>query len=220
MPTTHEKLDEYELPPVPYVYRDNYLEGSFQEGLVRTSAGNRVVVLPEEMLVGLHRALIQEAGAAWSIISYTCGRRWGERLLDTIESEWRSYYGKRFESADFPIFEAWLKAYFSYYGWADLEIDFEQAPEGIVEFILTDSVLEVLLADLDRTHVNEIFAGVLAALVSRLAGRELECLEVESALADAERSRLAVALPERVEEARRVRVDGGSPEKIREVLTH
>lgn len=215
------KLDEYELPPVPYVNRDDYLTGSFEDGLVRTQAGTRIVVLPEEMLIGLHRALIAEAGAAWSLISYTCGRRWGERLLETIESEWRNYYGKRFEEADFPIFEAWLKAYFDRYGWAELEVQFDRAPDGVVEFLLGDSVLDTLLADLDRTHVNEIFAGVLAAMVSRLAGRELECLEVESALAEeADHSRLAVALPERVEEARRTRVDGGSPEEIMEVLSH
>lgn len=220
MQTTQATLDVHDMPPVPYVRRDDYLDGSFEEGLVQTSEGIRLVVLPEDLLIGLHRALKREAGAAWSLVAYTCGRRWGERLLATIESEWRTYYGESFDHADFPVFEAWLSDYFSFYGWGDIDLDFSKADEGVVQFWLEDSVLDLLLEDLDETYVNEIFAGVLAAMVSRLAGREVECLEVESVFDGADRSRIVAAIPERIEEARRVRVDGGDVDEMLSILTH
>jgi hypothetical protein len=223
MQESYRDPTQFDLPPVPFVWRDDYLDQNLDGGRMTTRAGTRLVVMPEELIRGLHEALHHEAGAAWSLIAYTCGRRWGERLSDTIDREWRHYHGQSFEQADFPVFEGGLEAYFDFYGWADLEIDFSREREGIVQFWLADSIFDRLLGGdaFDGAYVNEIFAGVLGAMTSRLAGRELECLEIQSAAEDSvERSRLAVALPERIEEARHARLDGADVEELLEILQH
>ncbi len=221
MQETYRDPTQFDLPPIPFVQRDDYLEQHLEDGRMKTGAGTRLVVMPEELIVGLHRALHHEAGSAWSLIAYTCGRRWGERLLDTIDREWRHYEGESFERVEYPVFEGWLESYFDFYGWADLEVDFSEERQGVVQFWLADSVFDRLLEDFEGDYVNEIFAGVLASLTSRMADRELECLEIASAhQEDVERSRLAVALPERIEEARRARLDGAATDELLDQLRH
>lgn len=211
------KLSAYDLPPVPHFYRDDYIEGDFEQGTLRTSLGTRVIALPRDLVLGLHEAIEYEAGRAWSIVCYSCGRNWGARLMQMMQNEWRAHYRQHLEHMDFEIFEGWINEFFRFNGWAELEIDFALEPQGLVDFYLSDSVLEQLLEGFEADHVNEIFAGVIAAMVSWLAGRELEALEIASPRRGAARSRIIVGLPERIAQGRRARASAENGEE--EILT-
>lgn len=214
MQSSKRKLSKFDLPPVPYFYRSSYLQGDFEAGTLRTEHGHRVIVLPEELLKGLHKAITYETGRAWNLVAYTCGQHWSEKFLRNMQSEWREYYSQTFEKCDFSIFESWVAEYFKFQGWGTLSIDFSMEEQGLVQFFIEDSIFDRLLDDLGEDYVNEIFAGFLGGLASWLASRDLSCIEVESPQKGAERSRLIVGLPERVESARRVRVSGGTTDDM------
>ncbi len=218
MATAKTIPNKQDLPPVPYFYRSTYLYGDFEHGTIVTENDTRLVMLPEELIKGLHQAIEYETGRAWNIVAYSCGRQWGKRLLRTMQDEWRNYHSMQFDHSEYFIFESWIAEYFSFLGWGELEIDFSREDEGLVQFYLQHSVLDHLLADLEDDYVNEIFAGVLASMCTWLSGRELECLEVETPQRGAERSRMIVGLPERIERARKARLNGADVEEMVDVF--
>lgn len=212
-------ISKFDLPPVPYFFRSDYLKSDFEEGTLTTQFGTRVIVLPQELIVGIHRAIEYETGRAWNLVAHTCGRTWGGRVLKTLQNDWRTYYRQQFEQSEFNIFEAWLSEYFKFNGWGELSIDFEHERYGLVQFYLKDSVLSLLLdEELKSDYVNEIFAGLLATMSTWLAGRELDCLEIASTKTGADASRFVVATPEKVDAARRARSQGATPDEMLALL--
>lgn len=202
----------------PYFHRDDYIKGSPYEGTLKTYTGQRVIVLPEELLQGLHNAIVHETGRAWGVVAYTCGRKWGERLLTSWQREWSHYYKQEVAGADYVYFEQWIKAAFKFYGWGELELDFSLQDQGVVQCWLKDSVLARLLGNLDEQHVCHIFAGLFAAVFTSLAGRELDALEVACAKSGAARCQFAIAMPEHVERARRAQLEGAGSDAIMAAL--
>lgn len=216
--STPNLFTHYDLPPSPYFQRKTYLKSDFSQGLITTRAGSRIIVLPEELIQGIHSAIEYETGRAWSLVTYLCGRRWGERLLATIREEWRYYHRTSVDHVEFAVFEAWIREYFRFHGWGDLSIDFSREDDGLVMFRLKNSILDRLLTDLAGGYVNEIFCGLLAAWVSWFANAELECVEVESPQHGADQALLVIGLRERIEAARKARALGGDPEQIWEAI--
>lgn len=214
MTSATKGISKYDLPPVPYFTQKDYLVGDFSQGTLRTKSGRRVIVLPQELLQGLHKAIEFETGRSWQIVAYTCGKRWGQRFFQALQDEWRTYYRQSMEHAEFHMFEAWLSEFFRFQGWGELDFDFTNERYGVVDAYLGNSILDALLSDLESPWVNEIFAGFIAAFVSRLAGRDLDCLETECLRQGAARSRLTVALPERVDQARKIRTANGNPDAV------
>ena len=211
---TTDLVTHYDLPPSPYFRRANYLRSNFDEGIVRTKAGSRVIILPQELVQGVHQAIEYETGKAWNLVVYLCGRRWGERLLGSVRQEWRQFHHTSVDHIDFSVVQRWLREYFAFHGWGHLEVDFSREDDGLVLFSLQDSVLDRLLSNLSGGYVNEIFCGLLAAWVSWFASAELECIEVESPQHGADKALLAVGIRDRIEAARKARARGGDPSDI------
>ena len=203
----------------PYFHREDYLEGHPELGTLSTDKSQRVVLLPEELIQGLHRSIEYETGHAWPIVAHTCGRKWGERLLKYWRLEWGHYYGLKIEEVQFPYFKVWLEEAFRFYGWGELSFDFELEDEGILQMELKDSVLARLLkGEIDSEHVCEIFAGLMGKVFSALTGEELQAIEVACEAGGHESCRFAIAREEYIEAGRQERLDGGSAEAIIEAI--
>lgn len=205
----------------PYFMRSDYLQGDAARGTIHNASGQRLLLLPQELIQGLHRAVRYETGHAWQIVAYTCGLKWGERMVQTWASEWRAHHQVEMERVDYVFFQAWLEAAFEFYGWGDLEVDFSDEHDGMITFWLGDSVLASLLGeieDFEETHACEIFAGLFASLASHLAGRQLGAMEVACAISGHDRCRFAIMLPEFIERGRAARMRGANPEEILDVL--
>jgi predicted hydrocarbon binding protein len=198
----------------PWFLKKNWLQGSAFEGTIRTRDGDRVVVLPEELLQGLHRAIAFETGAALPIIAYTCGRRWGARMVRRWDAQWREHYQERMEQTEFDMFQAWLIQSFRFQGWGELSWDFSMEQQGVLHFEVRNCVLSRLLADLEEPMVADIFAGVFAALSSWVVGRELECAQIACEKSGAPACRFVVATPERIEKVRNARLEGATTEQM------
>lgn len=198
----------------PYFRRPGYLKGSAYDGTIRTRMGDRVIVLPEELIQGLHRAIAFETGRALPVITYTCGRRWGARMVRRWEEGWRQAYQERMEAAEFHVVAAWLDEAFRFHGWGELEIDFSLEHEGVVQFYVRNCVLSRLLADIEEPMVCDIFAGLFASLCTWIVGRDLECSQVACEKSGASRCHFVVATPERIERVRDARLDGADTERM------
>jgi uncharacterized protein len=211
-------LTQYDLPQRPYYDRRTYLKSDFKEGVLRTETGRRVIILPQELVLGVHQAIEYETGRAWNLVAHLCGRRWGERLLVTVREEWRHFHRSSLDHVDFDFFQEWLKGYFRFHGWGRLEMDFSMERKGLVEFHLYDSILDRLLESLPGGYVNEIFAGLLASWISWFSGEELDCLEIASPQLGAEYARFVVGLTPRIEAARKKRSAGADLEAMMQAL--
>ncbi|TVR03859.1 MAG: hypothetical protein EA398_03655 [Deltaproteobacteria bacterium] len=202
------------IAPHPFYLRDDYIEASAWEGTLRSASGHKLLVLPEELIIGVHRATEHETGKALPLIMTGCGRQWGERLVRRWEQEWTHFYGHALADADFTAFETWLRLLFEHQGWGHLELEFGLEDEGLLEFRLRRSVFARLLADSPFDTVCHIFAGLLAAMTSRFAETELDAIEIACERSGAPCCRFIVAVPERVESARALALDGASSEQL------
>jgi len=149
---------------------------------------------------------------------YTCGRRWGERIIKRWEQEWQHFYDAVVDQSDFPTFEIWLQTCFRYHGWGELTIDFSEENDGVLYFNIKHCVLAKLLHDMEDDHVCEIFTGFFAAISSWLSGRTLEAIQIDCEKSGAPECRFAVALADRIERARDARMSGGSRDDVLNAL--
>lgn len=199
---------------VPYFFHPQYLQGSAYEGTIRTKVGERVIVIPEELLEGLHNALAFETGRAAPLILHTCGRVWGERLMLRWDQHWRHFYQKRLVDADWDEFLCWLLECFRFHGWGQIELDFSREEDGVVLFAIHDNVLPHVLENSKVEWKSAIFAGLLVELVSTMAGRPLDGCQIACVGRGDEVCRFVIATTDRVEAVRRVRNDDGSTEDM------
>lgn len=202
----------------PYYLKNDYIKGNAFDGTLMSKSNHRLLLLPEELIIGLHEAIEYEAGQAMPVITYTCGRSWGERLVKRWEQEWDFFYQTELKAASFVYFEQWLKQSFLFHGWGEIELDFSLQDEGLLQFWLEDSVLAHLLKSLDAPRSCGIFSGLLAALTSGICERELEAVELECSKSGAERCHFVVAVPSLIEQARKMQLDGDSPQDIMRAL--
>ncbi|TNE49174.1 MAG: hypothetical protein EP343_12905 [Deltaproteobacteria bacterium] len=206
------------VEPKPYFLRSDYIRGNSRNGTLMTRSNHRMIVLPEELIQGLHKAIEYQAGQALPIIMYTCGRKWGERLFRRWGQEWQQFHNKDWMQTSFAGFEVWLQEAFRYHGWGALSLDFSLENQGIVQYELKNSVLAKLLQDIETNHCCGIFSGLLAAITSGISGRELDAIEIECAHSGAPSCRFAVSIPEWIEKGRDVRRDGGSATEILQAI--
>jgi uncharacterized protein len=159
----------------PYREED-YFTLNVRNGVVRAPTGTRILSIPEELISGLHEGLEEECGAASSIVLYQCGKWWGKQFVKHQAHEIRHFFSE--EAADLPlaVYLQVLRRVWSMYGWGALDVSFELKSHGFIEICISDAMYSSVVGNVGRTS-DHIFAGVLASIVSDLAGRELECVE-------------------------------------------
>lgn len=202
----------------PAFERDDYLDGDPYEGTLRTRDGRRMIALPEDLIVGLHNAISRETGRAWPIVAYRCGKKWGEGLFESWESSWKAQYGVGLLEGEFRVFEAWLTRLFAHFGWGKLSFDFSRQDDGLISACVENSIFARLLGDLEDGRVCGIMAGLFGAVVSKMAGRELEAVELRCQKDGHQHCEFVVGTPGRIERARRVRLQHGRSDEMLEEL--
>ena len=183
-------------------------------GTLRTTQGQRAVAFPSELIVGLHKALERETGRAMPLVTYTCGRHWGERLMQRWQREWSEEYGVTLAELDSGRAEQWLVHTFRSHGWGDLQLDYTYERHGVLLWHVRNSVFVELLPDLDEPRVCAIFAGLLAAVTSAFAGTALECVEFGCAKAGHGHCSFAVSDPSRIERGQDAAFERRAPNEV------
>lgn len=155
-----------------------YLRHDLGLGTATHRSGTKVVTLTSDFLRGLHRALTEETGEAWTLVLYRCGLIWGERVAERMEREFEAFYDRPLRELRMTLFVELLEEYFATNGWGRLTIDFRLANHGLVEFELADPLYASVIGRSDGA-CEFLVAGLLGSIFSRFAGAALLCHQTE-----------------------------------------
>jgi len=154
-----------------------YFDANVRGGILRSKAGARMITLNEDFVIGLHRALEDETGAAAPAVLYTVGKWWGERFVKQHELELRQLYQNEIGELPLGIWEVVLRRVWALYGWGRIEMSFALQDRGFVEVVVASPFYSDAVGQLGRT-TDHLLAGAIASIVRHLAGRDLEACEV------------------------------------------
>lgn len=180
---------------------DRSFDFDLRQGVIYNQAKTRLCLFSADLLGGVHKALLDEAGEAWPFIFKRCGQTWGARLARRLDREFQLLQQKALGDLILSDFLQVVRLYFAGHGWGVLEIQVEQAQQnGVVEASLRESIFaEVIPAG--EEMVDSMMAGILASLIGHLAGRELDCVQTVCSSSGAPVSRFVITAPERLTEA-------------------
>ena len=75
--TAESVLDRLDLDRL---LNDSQFEWDLRQGVIFNPAKTRLCLFSADLLSGVYKALLDEAGEAWSLIFKRCGQIWGGRL--------------------------------------------------------------------------------------------------------------------------------------------
>lgn len=159
-------------------YREgDYFSLNVRSGVIRSPLGARTVAVPEDLVLGLLAGLDEECGAASKVVLYTCGRHWGQRFMKRLAVESRQFWQR--DAADLPLHfhTQVLRRIWALYGWGVLRFDHALTEHGVLEAIVENAMFGTVVGNVGKTS-DAVVAGVLSAIVSELAGRELHAVEI------------------------------------------
>lgn len=189
-----------------------------RQGVLFNPAQTRYCVLSADLLGGVHQALADEAGEAWTIILKSCGTTWGSRLARRLDRELKALGGIPLGEVPIGEFSQTLQRYFAFHGWGDLSLDLSLAQDrGIVIAELRDSIFAEVIKDSEEM-VDWLMSGILASLFSYLSEQELDCVQVSCSSKGAPASRFLISSVERISKASELLKNGSDSTQLAEAI--
>ncbi|MFO0807426.1 MAG: V4R domain-containing protein [Gemmataceae bacterium] len=187
-------------------------------GTITNAYGQRVIRATEELVPSLIAALDAEVGDAASEILYKCGLAWGRAEVEAFVPRVESEYEVEFDKLSMgTMLETWWWP-FRVAGWGRWRYEFRHTAR-IVVIDLHDSFVAAAVGQSGRVACH-FYAGLFAAVFSRLAKKPLASVELQCAAAGASHCRFMVATEQRVHEATIWRNEGITADEILQRLTH
>jgi predicted hydrocarbon binding protein len=171
------KPDDVSARARNFYREEDYFSLNVRSGVIRSPLGTRMVAIPEDLVLGLHLGLEEEAGAASGIVLYQCGKWWGKQFIKRHGNETRHFY--QLDHSDLPLhfFVQVLRRVWALYGWGKIDLDFDLREKGFIAVNVENAMYSDVVGNVGRT-TDYIIAGVLASIIGDLSGRELECVEI------------------------------------------
>lgn len=219
MPTMTTEPDEIlDVLELDNFFNENHLRFDLREGVVWNPAKTRVCVLSTDLLAGIFKGLLDEAGPAWKVIFKNCGRIWGQRVGQRLDRECQLLLGKRVGELPLDRYIKFTCDYFVFHGWGKLEIDLAKTREaGLVEARLENSVFRDIASE-GETMVDPMIVGILAAMFSYISGQELDGVQTACPTRGDEASRFLITATTRLAEAESMIEAGTTHESLAESI--
>ncbi|MFQ3671171.1 MAG: hypothetical protein SNJ84_06910, partial [Verrucomicrobiia bacterium] len=106
-----------------HLFHDASLTFDLREGVIWNPAKTRLCVLSTDLLGGIYRGLVEEAGPGWKFILRRCGTIWGNRLAKRLDQECTNLLGKRLGDMSLEHFLRFFRQYFVFHGWGVLTLN-------------------------------------------------------------------------------------------------
>jgi predicted hydrocarbon binding protein len=196
---------------------DEYFSLNVRSGVVRNPLGTRVVGIPEELIAGLHAGLTEETGGAADIVLYNCGKWWGKQFSVRHNQEMRQFFGKDQGELPMHFYLQVLKRVWALHGWGSVALSFALQEQGFIEVAVEQAMYSSVVGSLSR-HSDAVTAGFLASVVSDMAGRDLECVEVACKSKGDTRCEFIIGLKSRIDVAQSWVKQGRSRAEILEAI--
>ena len=194
------ELKDLSYAGIQQVLGQDSTEFDLVEGTVRIADRERRIYITSETLYGVYKALSNETGDAWKIILKGCGADWGRKVLERLDKELAARTQKNMADVTVTDFCGFVEQFFAYYGWGLMQVDLSDAEHGgIVRCTLRNSLMAEAVKDVSGP-VDFIVTGMLQAIFSRIAGTELDCIQVScQRSANGSVCEFLVSAPERIE---------------------
>jgi hypothetical protein len=170
------KADDLTPRARSHYHEEDYFSLNVRNGIIRSPIGTRMLVIPEELVQGLHVALQEETGGASGVVLYACGRWWGRQFVKRHATEVRQFYQVDLGELPLHFQQQLLRRVWAMYGWGLLDMSFDLRDQGFVEVTVQNAMYSETVGNLGRPS-DHLIAGVLASIVTELAGRDVECVE-------------------------------------------
>ena len=152
---------------------------NLRQGTVRSPEDRRIVFLSTDMVRGIRQALEWETGEATELILRTCGRRWGGRTARALEATVEERTGKPPGELSLDAYLTLLEEFVARAGWGLFSVDLAHAEShGVLVARLENSFFEAAFPEAEG-RIDTLFAGLLEALFSRIAGQELGAVQLD-----------------------------------------
>jgi len=184
-------------------FRNRYREEEYftlnvRNGVIRNPQGTRMMAFPEDFILGLHRGLEDETGAASPIILYSVGRWWGARFVRRQAQEIRAFFDVEMGEMPAALYLLVLRRVWGLYGWGKLDVSLDLSEQGFVRVDIDRSIYSEVVGNLGRPS-EFLVAGILASMIGEMAGRELECVQVACTSKGDRRSTFLVGIKPRTD---------------------
>ncbi|HLW65738.1 MAG TPA: V4R domain-containing protein [Gemmataceae bacterium] len=183
-----------------YYAPDQFFQKQTGSGVIQTLYGQRVLrvttLFVESLVHSLQSVLGVEAGQALYQIGFQFGQQEMDAFVPRVEREFDVPFDKMHLGV---LLETWWWP-FRAKGWGDWRCNLEQIGSGLILVDVFDSIVAAALGQTGKCSCH-LYAGIFAALFSRIAGRELACVELQCASAGAKHCQFLIAVSKRVDAA-------------------
>ncbi len=200
------------------LFSDSSLSFDLREGVIWNPAKTRLCILSSDLLTGIYKGLVDEAGPGWHMILNRCGSIWGARMAKRLDRECSLMLGQRIGDMTLEAFLNFFRDYFIFHGWGSLTLQVERSREtGFVEATLIDSIFTSIIDD-PVQMADPMICGILSSFIGYLSGRELTCVQTMCPTKGSDISRFIIGTPERLKAASSMVESGSKHEELVETL--
>lgn len=188
----------HDLPPRSnYFAMSAYVQQDLASGTLANRAGAPMVALTDECLIALVNTLRQEFAEDAPAVLQSLGTSWGRQAGEQLIQETGSYYGRPFMDLPLAMVASLLTEAFRHHGWGAFKFDFSHYAHGVL-VVEAQEPFEGSIVSRECGALDELLSAFLAGMMSRLAGRELGCLQTDARGMGADASRFVITIPERL----------------------
>jgi uncharacterized protein len=196
-----------------YYAPDQFFEKQPGSAIIQTIYGQRVLRASTLFIESLARSLESVPGVDAGRALYQIGFQFGQQEMDSFVPRVEREFDVPFDKMHLGVLlETWWWP-FRAKGWGDWRCDLQQVSSGLIVVDVFDSIIPAALGQTGKCSCH-LYAGMFAALFSRIAGRELACVELQCACAGAKHCQFLIAAPKRVDAASMWRARGADAATI------
>ncbi len=203
----------------PQAYRHNHYSADqfyqYQpgEGIITNLYGQRIVCVSEHFITALLTTLEEELGDAGREVMYQIGYQWGVEDMKSYSQRAQQEFEVEFEKMSMgTMLETWWWP-LNIEGWGTWHYDFRQGKQGIIFVDLYESAVAQSLGNVGKV-VCYFYAGLFAAVFSKLAKQELGCIEIQCYSTGEDYCKFLISTKKRINTAAFWRNEGATSKDI------
>ncbi|MCG3174874.1 MAG: hypothetical protein GMKNLPBB_03163 [Myxococcota bacterium] len=173
-----------------------FYSADFSSGSLGLYDGSPAMMASAGLISALMQSLAAEAPAVAQPIWFETGRQWGASLINTVDQLVQAERGAPLSSLPFEEGAAYLQRWLPGAGYGAMAIETTGYGKGVVAVRLVNSLF-VAAAGHAAEPVCHLYAGLFSACFSAMAGRELDCLELECQSMGASECLFIIATPKK-----------------------
>jgi uncharacterized protein len=163
--------------PSNYYNPKVYIRGDLEMGLLENRRGDRLLAIPETLVQAIYSGLERETGQASQLVLFNCGRWWGRNFYNRFQDEVADYYQKPLGDMSMAEFLQCLTQCWATYGWGMIEFDQTYHQRGFIIVRTRNSCFANHAPAGGTLPTCSLEAGVLSSFFTKLASRELHCVQ-------------------------------------------